>query len=438
MNRRRVAAIAVLASLALLGAACEKDKPAASGNDKPATSKSAAPAIAIPTKAKDLKVGLIVSSSGPGADVKDLAAGAYVAAFRLNGATAGHDNVSLMVADDNGTTDGAVAAMQQLVDDGAAGVVYASTGEQVLAGVAKAAELGMPVVLPYADDPRVTETGTTSYLTGPTIPQVAEELAAHVEDDGIKKVALVRQAGAYGEAGKAALAAAGMEFVSDTPYATGSTLDAKGIVGSAPDAVIVWAESAPAVAIADALAAAGSGAQMLFANRSAMPAFGQLVAGSLASSVGDGALSVGSWAGADTPGDAVDVFFVAKDKAVSDGGVTADLGVADLRSHDAVLALVAAAVAAGEEANSVGRAETLDALRTLSAVDVAGMAGAPLDFGSPTALTDDNVALLSYSTLDDGSGRYPAMDTAGGHWIAVSGSFELPEALDGLDNPYGG
>ncbi|MEY2468131.1 MAG: hypothetical protein QOF21_829, partial [Actinomycetota bacterium] len=118
--------------------------------------------------------------------------------------------------------------------------------------------------------------------------------------------------------------------------------------------------------------------------------------------------------------------------AVSDGGVTADLAVADFRSHDAVLALVTAA------GDSTERGHALDALRELSASAMKGTAGVAPDFSKAHALPDNDVALLTYSTLDDGSGRYPAVANNGGHWIAVAGTFETPEALKGLDNPYGG
>ncbi len=66
-----------------------------------------------------------------------------------------------------------------------------------------------------------------------------------------------------------------------------------------------------------------------------------------------------------------------------------------------------------------------------------GAAGVPLDFRNPAAISDADVALLTYSTADDGSGRY-LTKTSGGHWVAVAGTYELPDALKGLDNPYGG
>jgi hypothetical protein len=426
---RRIAAVLVV--MALAAGACNHKSASSSAKHPSSSEVSGAPKLAIATSANGTKVGLVVSSSGPGADVKDMAAGAYIAAFRLNGATDSHDKVALIVEDDNGTTDGAVAAMKSMADQGVAGVVYASTGEQVLAGVAKAAELGMPVVLPYADDPRVTTQGATSFMTGPSIAQVAKEFATHLEDAKFAKVALIRQAGAYGDAGKSALADAGVKFASDTPFTPGTALGAKGIVDGKPDAIVVWAEAAPAVQVADALSVAGANAEMLFGDRAVVPTFGHVLASALVASVGDGVLSAGSWAGPDTPGSATDAFFLARDKAASDGGISADLTQGDFRSHDAVLAIVAAA------GSSADRGHTLDALRSLS-TPVDGAAGVPVDFSSQRALADRDVALLSYSTLDDGSGRYPAPATAGGHWLAVTGTFDTPEALKGLDNPYGG
>jgi hypothetical protein len=421
MKRRLVASALVAACV--FGAACTKNDNKSAAPKPHTSTESAAPAVALASKADGVKIGLIVSSGGPGADVKDMAAGAYVAAFRLNGATDARDKVSLIVEDDNGTAEGASAAMAAMADQGVAGVVYASIGDHMKGAVAKAAELGMPVVMPYADDTSLTDAGSTSFLTGPTVTQTAAEFSKRVQDRNLGKVALVRQAGSYGDAGKAALAAAGVSFTSDTPFTPGATFDGKGIAAGAPDAVIVWAEAVPAVAVADGLAAAGYGGEMMFASRAAVPAFGQTIAGSLAPAVGDGVLSAGLWAGPDTPGAAVDAFYLARDQAVSDGGVTADLGAADFRSHDAVLALVAAAGSATD------RGHALDGLRALSASDVKGTAGAPLDFSKANALGDGNVALLAYSTLDDGSGRYPAVANAGGHWLAVAGTF---------DNPFGG
>ncbi|MDP1793082.1 MAG: ABC transporter substrate-binding protein [Acidimicrobiales bacterium] len=435
MTRIRRTAVAALLVTSLAGAACSNNsndkKDATTGKPSQGATASAAPELAIKTSVTDAKVGLIVSSGGPGADLKDLANGAHVAAFRLNGAKADGSNVELVVVDDNGTPEGATAAVTSLVDKGVAGIVYASTGEQLLAGAATAAQAGVAVVYPYADDPRVAEQGATSYLAGPTIAQAAAELAAHASKANFAKVALVRQAGAYGDAGKAGLVVAGMTFVSDTPI-TGDAVDGKAIAAGNPDAVIVWAESGPALTVADALSRAGFAGTMLFGDRAAVPAFGHGLAGSLAPAVTDGALSAGSWAGPELPTSSADAFFLAKKEAVSSGAVSADMSVADFRSHDAVLALVKAAEGGAD------RASVLDAIKSVSTSDVSGAIGAPVDFSDQLGFADNNVALLTYSNIQDGSGRYPTDVTAGGHWLAVTGTFTPPAALKGLDNPYGG
>ncbi len=435
MNRAQRGAIAALIVVALGGTACSSSKSDdKSATVKPGTSNSVSgePAVALKTSVSGTKVGMIISSGGPGAEVKDLASGAYVAAFRLNDAKPGTDKVQLVVEDDNGTPEGATNAVKSLVDQGVVGIVYASTGEQLLAGAATAAESGVAVIYPYADDARIVDQGTTSYLAAPSIAQSATELANHISKSNLAKVALIRQAGAYGDAGKEALAKAGVTFASDTPLSGPDGIPGAAIAAGNPDAVLIWTEPSLAVATADSLSSAGYDGAYLFGDRVAVPSFGKGLAASLAPPVGDGALSAGSFAGPDMPTAAADAFYLAKSRAVSSGAVTADLSVADFRSHDAVLALVKAAESGAD------RAKVTDAIKSVDTENVSGAVGAPADFSNQFAFGDDNVALLTYSNLKDGSDRYPTDATAGGHWLAVSGSFVPPAALKGLDNPYGG
>jgi hypothetical protein len=432
-GRRRAAVAALCVVVALAGVACKGGGDKTTGAEKPrSTSESGAPATALKTSVHDAKVGLIVSSAGPGADLKDMASGAYVAAFRLNGAKTGSDAVSLVVEDDNGTPEGATTAVSNLVDQGVIGIVYASTGEQLLAGAATAAEKGVAVVYPYADDARIADQGATSYVAAPTIAQAAHKLADYAKSSGYDKVALLRQVGAYGDAGKAALSDAGMSFVSDTPVSATDVVPGKAIAQAKPDAVIIWADAATSLVSADALSAGGFGGAFLFGDRTPVPNFAHGVAASLAPSVNDGALSAGTWAGPDLPTSAADAFYLAREQAITSGAVGADLTMADFRSHDAVLALVQAA------SSQADRASVLDAIKGVSTAAVAGTVGAPADFSKQLAFGDDSVALLAFSTLNDGGGRYPTDATAGGHWIAVAGSYTPPAALAGLDNPYGG
>jgi ABC-type branched-subunit amino acid transport system substrate-binding protein len=168
----------------------------------------------------------------------------------------------------------------------------------------------------------------------------------------------------------------------------------------------------------------------MVSSRGATPNFGKSQNTMLAPSAGSGLLSAGTWAGAWTPGQEVDNFYEAKNRAVKDGGVSAEMTNADIRSHDAVVAIANAAKAA----NSNQPAAVLSALRQLKTSG----AGVPLDFSKQTAVADGSVAVLAYSTIDDGSGRYPDPATAGGHWVAVRGTYTLPDALKGLDNANGG
>ena len=124
--------------------------------------------------------------------------------------------------------------------------------------------------------------------------------------------------------------------------------------------MIIWTEAALAVAAADSLSQANYGGAYLFGDRVAVPSFGKGLASALAAPVGDGVLSAGSFAGPDMPTAAADAFFLAKERAVSTGAVTTDLGVADFRSHDAVLALVKAAENGGD------RAAVADAIKRVS------------------------------------------------------------------------
>ena len=432
-GRRRAAVAALTAVLALSGVACKGGTDKTTGAEKARTTgESGAPATALKTSLQNAKVGLIVSSAGPGADLKDMASGAYVAAFRLNGAKSGADAVSLVVEDDNGTPDGATTAVSNLVDAGVIGIVYASTGEQLLAGAATAAEKGVAVVYPYADDARIAEQGATSYVAAPTITQTAQKLAGYAKSSNYSKVTLLRQVGSYGDAGKAALTAAGMSFVSDTPVSATDPVPGAAIAAGKPDAVIVWADAATSLVAADALSVGGFGGALLFGDRTPVPNFAHGVAASLAPSVHDGALAAGTWAGPDVPTAAADAFYLARERAITTGAVSADLTMADFRSHDAVLALVQAA------ADKADRAAVLDGIKGVSTAAVAGTVGAPADFSKQLAFADGDVALLAFSNLNDGGGRYPTEATAGGHWIAVAGSYTPPAALAGLDNPYGG
>src|SRR5579875_1473006 len=156
--------VLVAAPVLLAAAACGSSS---SPHYPPAT-----PAPVQLTEAAGLKtplhIGMVVttaSNPGEGADDLPLAEGAQVAAYRLG------SHATLDVADDHGTASGAVAAVKQLISEGAAGIVYASEGSHVTAGLTTAAAANVPVLLPYDTDPAVAKPGKV-WLTGPSNTQI--------------------------------------------------------------------------------------------------------------------------------------------------------------------------------------------------------------------------------------------------------------------------
>ena len=341
--------------------------------------------------------------------------------------------MQLIVKDDSADPTAAVAAMQDFAKQGVAGVVYASSGDQMVPAVQAAAQAGLPVLVPYSGDTRLTQQGATTFLTGPSDDQVAAKLVKQAASRNLQKVAVLHEAGSYGDAGLAALQKAGLVPIKEAAFQpTEADLNAevKQFTDAGADGLIVWADATEAVKATTSASTAATPLTLLFGSRAATPAFGRLETTLLAPTAQDGLLSAGTWAGPWTPTNTIDAFYEAKAKSVSDGGVIADLTNADVRSHDAVVALAFAAKAAKSNKAS----DVLNALKTLKPA----VAGTPLDFSQQSAVTDGNVAMVTYSTVDDGSGRYPDVTTAGGHWVAVDGSYTLPDSLKGLDNAYGG
>ena len=148
---------------------------------------AAAPAVEIgllQDAPEPLRIGVVVTSTGArgeGAEFAAPAAGARVAEFRLDEPDA--DHVELEVVDDRGTAEGAVAATEQLVASGVAGIVYASAGAHLDPALTVAEAARTAVLLPY--ETRATTAGT-SWTTGPSEIQVAERITDLLADRGQK------------------------------------------------------------------------------------------------------------------------------------------------------------------------------------------------------------------------------------------------------------
>ena len=108
-----------------------------------------------------------------------------------------------------------------------------------------------------------------------------------------------------------------------------------------------------------------------------------------------------------TEGAAVSAYLAALRVTAEDGDVTdffddekfeTVAGAADARSHDAVVALVTAAAAAG----SAEPGDVRDALAGLTPDASDGLAGPALDFSAPAAVSGDAVVSLQATTQDPG------------------------------------
>jgi hypothetical protein len=284
----------------------------------------------------------------------------------------------------------------------------ATEGDHVGDALSAASELGVPVLLPYADDLTAPPEGV--WTTGADAAQVSTALAAALEPAGVSRPAVVDAGG------------------------TAVDVDAAGTIKLRPGAdlgevVSRAARLARSAAGADSVVVSGPAelqAQVVTALQErdlALPVFltGDAVSPVFSAALEEsgGTLSMPlTTAGLDTDdvaaldpgskGAAVSAYLAALRVTAEDGDVTdyfddeefeTVAGAADARSHDAVVALVTAAAAAG----SADPAEVRQALGGLTADQGDGLAGPALDFtASPSAVADDAVVSLQATTQDPG------------------------------------
>lgn len=428
---RRRAALPAVVLLALSVSAC-------SGGDEPEEEDSAGSAgtpatpVAVPISADGLpegvKVGVVVSlvSAGDsGSQWSRAAEGAEVAAYRLG---LGGSAVDVVPADDQGTADGGVAAVEELVAQGVSGIVLATSGPHVNAAVAAAEEAGVPVLLPYAPNPDLPETG--AWLTGPTQAAINDTLIGAVGAAGASKPVLVDAGG--GELDE--LTPAAQLALSETAPPQAATRLAGQISDLAADAqadsVVVTGPAARQAVVVRAL----QGASVTLPVFLTPDALSPVLAADLVES--DGSLdselvTVGQAAGdagalePGSAGDALSAYFAGVRAAAADPGVedffdgqpfAGVAGAADARSHDAVVALARAAA----EAQSADPADVASALGGLELGRADGLAASTLDFTEQRALPADEVVTLQSTPQDPGVRPVAGTDEAPRlSWFAV-------------------
>lgn len=365
-------------------------------------------------------IATLSSDPGQGADVLTPAEGTQVAAYRLE---LGGQPVELRVADDRGTEEGARAAVEELVNARVSGIVAATTGDHLLPALDDAAAAETAVLLPYVRDAEGLPAG--AWLTGPTESAVGDALSAAMADADLAKPFLVTGDG---------VTLPGVDAVGEAAYAEG---DSDAVVTAVKQAVrrdgadsVVIAASAPSQAqLVSRLQGAVTELPLVLSPEALSPDFADQVedaqgttsarfvtAGVDASDAttltsGERADAVASYFSAlrmmsDT--ERLDLFDSVPFAEVATG--------ADTASHDAVVALVTAAV----EAGSAAPADVLASLDGLQVDAGDGVVGPALDFSATEALPAEAVVELNATNQDPGV--RPSDGTASLFWFAAPAS----------------
>lgn len=189
----RRAAIAAAAACACAGilAACSAN--VGTGN-APQASLEQTPNSAAPTSARETKIAMLLplAGFGPSAAVaKSLKQAGEMALFERD-----NPNVRLMVKDDGGTPEGARAAAEQAVRDGAEIILGPLFARSVTTATAVAQPANIPI-LAFSNDTRVAGNGVylISFLPGPEV----DRIVSYATSRGKRRFAALIPADAYGD-----------------------------------------------------------------------------------------------------------------------------------------------------------------------------------------------------------------------------------------------
>ncbi|QWC84622.1 ABC transporter substrate-binding protein [Nocardioidaceae bacterium] len=355
----------------------------------------------------EVTLGVVVtlgSDPGQGEAWKFAAEGATVAAYRYS---RGEVDVTLEVRDDSGSTEGAVAAVRELVDAGVTGIVVASSGDHLEQALAVAQDEQVPVVLPYEPVPENLLDGGGLFSLAPSEEVAGATLATALEDREAELPYVLDIGGGVPE---------GLEDYAERTVTLGEQEDRlfglvrRSIRQDGVDAILL---SGPAEAQAQLLVSLqGTRIDLpVFLTPDALaPAFSTTLTDADAplsedlTTVGADNGDIGAMA-AGARGAALSAFFAALRAAVDDPEVStffddqpfrAVAEDVDTRSHDAVVVLVEAA----RRADDTGAEAVLATLDGLRLDDTDGLAGPAVDLGSPQIVPPSAVVPLQ-STVDD-------------------------------------
>lgn len=372
-------------------------------DSSPSPFKAADPApVALALKVTaPVRVGLIVSTNSPEGEGRDLApraAGARVAEVRFN---QHGTKVVLDVQDDHGTVQGARTAVKALAASGVVGIVYASEGSHLAAGLTAAAAAHLPVLLPYPD----SLPGTPGvWATGPTSAQVRQVLNGRLAAERLGRPFEV-------SLGTGAQRATSLVALGSSTAAPSADALTAADVPATTKVVQAWGPATASAALVERLqvlhlslpvALGPSALSTVFSDKLALDAR-TTGASSSAGRFLTAGLPTGNDA-ADRAGFAAAVRLAASDPSVTSVSSSKTFGQqgadsADGESHDAVVALVRAA-SLSRTADAAGVEAALPSL-LLSARD--GLVGPSLSFARATAVQDKDVLPLQAAVRADGS-----------------------------------
>jgi hypothetical protein len=398
---RTALGVALVVGAALSTTACNPFSSVAATSYKAA---NPAPVSLSADIASPIRIGLIVSANSPegeGRDVAPLAQGARVAALRFN---QHGTKVVLEVKDDGGTAQGAKDAVAALSALGVSGIVYASEGEHLAAGLAAAHAASLPVLLPYAGS---LPAGATQgvWLTGPSTQQVAAALQARVATEKLGSPYAV----SLGVAPPVVVQGVLGTGRKNLPLTSVSVLT-KESLPPGTRAVLAWASADASARIVEQLQSVQVNLPVILSPSVLSSAFvGKLAddAHQKGTATASGRyVTAGLPTSLDTPtaaGFAAALRLTASDleqTSVLSSASFADEGLdtADARSHDAVVALV---VAASRSPKPEGQAVAAT-LAGLTLTTAQGLVGPPLAFATPDALSSKDVSALQSSVSPDG------------------------------------
>jgi hypothetical protein len=373
-------------------------------------------AITVPDAPAEVKIGVLVtvaSKPGEGSEWKYAAEGAQVAAQRL---TMAGLKVQLEAVDDKGSEAGARRAVEQLAEAGVAGIVAASQGSHLRGAVKAAQKAELPLLLPYEPDSELL--GTLVWATGPQETAIGAALSQSLSTEKLKRTLLIDVGGGAPESVKPA---------GKITFSPGD--DAKKLIKEVTaqvqgkkkiDSLLISGPAAQQAVVVQALQGADLTEPIFLTPDATSPAFTTALVeagGSLSTSLAsvgpdsDDAAALGS----DESGKAMSAFLAATRLLAGDPEKTTLLGdqpfakvaaSADVRSHDAVVALAygAAALAGGKSTDPQA------AVAGLRLDTGNGIAGPPLDFSHSAALAAD--AVIALRSSDQDLGLRPRTDEA--------------------------